>query len=57
MSVEKVSQLFVEIWKIWENALLNLVLMVILDMFATYVDVIGGGDVSFYMIFSQIPMF
>jgi len=31
--------------------------MVILDMFATYVEVFGGGDVSFYMIFSQIQMF
>lgn len=31
--------------------------MVILDMFATYVGVFGGGDVSFYMIFSQIQMF
>ena len=26
-------------------------------MFATYLEVIGGRDVSFYMIFSQIQMF
>lgn len=56
-SAEKVSQLFVEIRKIWKNALLSLVLTVILDMFATYLEVIGDGDVSFYMIFSQIQMF
>ena len=55
MSIEKVSQLFV--CKIWKNILLNLVLVVILDMFATYLEVIGGRDVSFYMIFSQIQMF
>lgn len=55
MSTEIVSQLFV--CKIWKNTLLNLVLVVILDMFATYLEVIGGGDVSFYMIFSQIQMF
>lgn len=60
MSVEKVSQPFVEMWKmwkIWKNALLSLVLMVMLDMFATYLEAIGGGDVSFCMIFSQIQMF
>lgn len=55
VSTEIVSQLFV--CKIWKNTLLNLVLVVILDMFATYLEVIGGGDVSFYMIFSQIQMF
>lgn len=55
VSIEKVSQLFV--CKIWKNILLNLVLVVILDMFATYLEVIRGRDVSFYMIFSQIQMF
>lgn len=47
LSIEKVSQMFVG--KIWKNILLNLVLTVILDMFATYLEVIGGGDVSFFI--------
>lgn len=40
LSIEKVSQLFV--CKIRKNALLSLVFMVILDVFATYLEVIGG---------------